>query len=80
MAVILLLTGLVSVKAQTLREREKAYIEQENELEEQIKEQKARKAEIDRLEEYVGTDEYVEEVAKRRLGLVHEDEIIFKAK
>jgi len=50
------------------------------ELKEQIKEETARKAEIKDLEKYVGTDEYVEDVAKDKLGLVHENEIIFKAK
>ena len=49
------------------------------ELEEQIEEEQARAKEIAELEKYVGTDEYVEEVAKEKLGLVYEDEIIFKA-
>ena len=33
---------------------------------------------IDALKEYVGTDEYIESVAKEKLGLVHENEILFK--
>ena len=36
--------------------------------------------EIDDMEAYVGTDEYVEEIAKEKLGLVNENEIILKAK
>ena len=32
------------------------------------------------MEAYVGTDEYVEEIAKEKLGLVNENEIILKAK
>ena len=35
--------------------------------------------EIDALEEYVGTDEYVEDVAKDKLGLVYPNEILFEA-
>ena len=49
------------------------------ELKEKIEDEKARAKEIEELEEYVGTDEYVEDVAKEKLGLVHENEIIFKA-
>ncbi len=49
------------------------------ELEEQIEEEKARTKEIEELSEYVGTDEYVEDVAKEKLGLIHENETIFKA-
>ena len=64
----------------TLRAKDQSYQAQEQELEEQIKEEKARSKEIEDLEEYVGTDEYVEDVAKEKLGLVHENEIIFKAK
>ena len=33
---------------------------------------------VDALKEYVGTDEYIESVAKEKLGLVHENEILFK--
>ena len=78
--VIVLLIAVVSVNGMTLRAKDKAYQAQEAELEQQIKEEKERAAEIDELEKYVGTDEYVEEVAKDKLGLVNENEIIFKAK
>ena len=79
-AVILLLVVVVSASSMTLRARDKSYQAQEMELNEQIKEETSRKAEIKDLEKYVGTDEYVEDVAKDKLGLVHENEIIFKAK
>lgn len=79
-AVILLLLVMVSVNGITLHAKEKAYIAQETELKKQIKEEKDRAAEIADLEDYVGTDEYVEDVAREKLGLVHKGEIIFKAK
>lgn len=77
--VILLLVVVVSVNGMALRAKEKDLKAQEIELQKQIDEEKARTEEIEELEEYVGTDEYVEEVAKEKLGLVWEDEIIFKA-
>lgn len=79
LAVLILLVTVVSVNAMTLRAKEKSYQAQEAELTEQIEEEMARSKEIDELEKYVGTDEYVEEVAKDKLGLVYENEIIFKA-
>lgn len=79
-AVIILLMAVVSVNAISLREKDRVYRAQETELKKQIEEEKERAAEIDALEKYVGTDEYVEEVAKDKLGLVNENEIIFKAK
>ena len=71
---------VVSANSITLRAKDKAYQAQEAELERQIEEEKERSSEIDELEKYVGTDEYIEEVAKEKLGLVNENEIIFKAK
>lgn len=79
-AVIVLLIAVVSVNAVTLRAKEKAYRAQEAELQEQIKEEEERASEINELEDYVSTEEYVEEVAREKLGLVHENEIIFKGK
>lgn len=79
-AVILLLVVMVSVNGMTLRAKEKAYKIQASELEEQIQAEKDRASEIEGLEDYVGTDEYVEDVAREKLGLVHEGEIIFKVK
>lgn len=79
-SVIVLLVAVVSVSGVTLQAKNKAYIAQEQELQKQIDEEKARAQEIEELEQYVGTDEYVEQTAKDKLGLVHEGEIIFKAK
>ena len=78
-AVVLLLFVVVSANSISLRAQEKAYRAQELELKEQLKEEKARTEEIKELGEYVGTDEYVEDVAREKLGLIHENEIILKA-
>lgn len=49
------------------------------ELQAQIEEEKKRAEEIKEYEKYVQTKKFAEEVAKEKLGLVYEDEIIFKA-
>ena len=74
--VLLLLVAVVTVSSISLR----AKIAQEQELQEQIDAEEERSKEIDSLEEYVGTDEYIEQTAKDKLNLVHENEIIFKKK
>ena len=48
------------------------------ELQQKIDSETARTDEIKKLEEYKNTTEYVEEIAKDKLGLVYKDEIIFK--
>lgn len=78
--VLVLLISVVSVGSINLYNKNKEYLAQEQELVTQIEEEKARTEEIEELEKYVGTSEYVEQVAKDKLGLVYENEIIFKTK
>ncbi len=59
--VILLLVVVLSANAVTLKAKDRTYQAQEQELKRQIEEEKERSQEIDKLEQYVGTDEYVEE-------------------
>lgn len=79
-AILLLLVAVVTVSSVSLRARNKEYLAQEAELQEQIEAEEERAQEISELEEYVSTDEYIEQTAKDKLGLVHENEIIFKRK
>lgn len=79
-AVVLLLFAVVSANSISLKSKEEHYRGQELELEQQIKEEKARAEEIEELREYVGTDQYVEDMAREKLGLIYENEIILKEK
>ena len=76
--VILLLVAVVSVSSISLRAKNESYMEQEAELEAQIQEEKERTKEIEQMEEYVGTNEYIEQTARDKLGLIYENEIIFQ--
>lgn len=76
--VIVLMMTVVAVNSVSLHAKEKDYQAQMAELQTQIDEEKDRTKEIDQLEKYVGTDEYVEEIAKDKLRMVHENEIIFR--
>ena len=70
-AVIILLCGMVIVHGMALKKSNDAYKVQEEELQTQI--------DAEKLKKYVGTDEYIEEVAREKLGLVKENEILFRA-
>ena len=48
------------------------------ELQESIEEQKKRSEDLDEQKEYTKTKEYIEKIAKEKLGLVYPNEIIFK--
>ncbi len=63
-----------------LREKHRIYEMREQELEDLIAEEEKRAEDLKELEKYMETKKFVEEIAKERLGLVYEDEILFKAK
>lgn len=74
---LLLLCSFIT-QAQTLQTRLDYYNNRLESLEAQIEEEKARTIEIRETEEYMKTDEYIESVARDKLGLVKENEIVFK--
>ena len=56
-----------------------AVVEMENTVEEPEVKEEARAAELEEYRVYVQTKQYIEKVAKEKLGLVNKDEILFKA-
>lgn len=78
--IVLAMIGVMSVQIVTLYKKDQQFIAQEALLEKQRDEELARKQEIEDYEAYTKTQEYVEDIAKSKLGLVYKDEIIFKEK
>lgn len=78
--IVLFVFGASTVAGIRLKQKNLTYRQREEALQESIDKEKARSQEIDELEAYTKTKKYVEDVAKDKLGLVYEDEIIFKAK
>lgn len=69
---------VLSINAVSLHKKNQEYIEREEILQAQIADEKERTEEIKEFEKYSQTKEYIEDVAKDKLGLVYKDEIIFK--
>lgn len=76
--VLLMLTVVVNVRKGELKEKQAAYAARQEELQEKINQEEARKQEIEEYEKYTQTQKYIEDMAKEKLGLVYEDEIVFK--
>ena len=76
--IILLLVVVVFASGMSLKARNERYEAQVTELKNQIADEKERSQEIDDLQNYVNTDEYVEDVAREKLGLAFPNEILFK--
>ena len=74
----IMMMAVVSYNKHNLRNRQESYLKQEEILLEQIAKEEARSEEIAEYAKYTKTKKYAEEVAKEKLGLVNENEIIFK--
>ena len=81
---ITLIIGIVAAAIYTderdMRQQEQAYIEREAALNREIEREEQRRKTLDEKKKYVATDEYIEKVAKEKLGLINPDEILIKAK
>ena len=75
---IIMIVSVVGVNSISLKQKQAKYIAREQELQQQIDAEMARTEELKELETYTKTKKYAEEVAKDKLGLVYENEIIFK--
>ena len=76
--IVLVLLGWLTMESRNLRSRLAVYDARAAELEEQIEDETERTEEIRELKEYMQTDEFAEEVAREKLGLVKENEIVFQ--
>lgn len=76
--VIILLAIISAVGSVSLQAKNSNYKQLEAELQVQLEEEKERSEEITDLEKYVGTDAYIEDVAKEKLGLIYQNEILFQ--
>lgn len=77
-AVVLMMLTVVTVKSIELKQQRDDYAVREQQLMEEIAAEEARSDKIAEYEKYTQTKKYVEEIAKDKLGLVYEGEIIFK--
>lgn len=75
-----MLLGVMSVQILSLHNRKLSYQAREEELQTQLESEEQRQIELGEYEEYVTTEEYIEQTAKTKLGLVYPNEIIFKEK
>lgn len=83
LAISIMVFGLFAViayKGEELKVKNEAYIAKEADLMARIRSEQERTEELREYSKYVKTKKYIEEVAREKLGLIYEDEIIFKAK
>ncbi|WP_394523769.1 septum formation initiator family protein [Lacrimispora sp. JR3] len=76
--VVFSLAVTVTIKGATLKEKERYYAARMESLQTQVDKEQQRAKELEDYRIYVQTKQYIEEVAKQKLGLVKPDEILLK--
>ncbi|MCR4787076.1 MAG: septum formation initiator family protein [Lachnospiraceae bacterium] len=76
--VVVLVLVVTGIQCNELRQRRDYYAEKEMQLSAEIEAEEERAEEISEYETYTHTKAYIEEIARNKLGLVYEGEILFK--
>ena len=76
--VVLMIVLVVAVKSVELNKKRDELLTKEQQLNEQYDAEKKRTESIEEFRTYTQTKRYAEEVAKDKLGLVYEGEVVFK--
>lgn len=75
--IVLAFLLIMSVQIYKLKQKDDLYAEREQNLEQQIKDEQERASELEEMDLYTQSVEYIKDMANR-LGLVFDNEIIFK--
>ena len=75
---VLLLFAVISVKKVGLDNKDRALKEELARYEQELSDTQNEKQDIEEYGRYVQSDEYKEDVARNKLGLVYPDEIVFE--
>lgn len=76
--VVLSLAVIVQTRGVDLKKKDLDYQIKEEQLSKQVQEEEARAEELEEYRIYVQTKQYIEKIAKEKLGLVNKDEILLK--
>lgn len=79
-AMVLLICVVVMVDKQNLNREQIVAQARVKKLEQAIEEAQTKAKRIEEQKAYMKTQKYIEEIAREKLGLVYEDEIVFKSK
>ncbi len=77
---VVVLTLIMSVQIVHLYGVNEGYKKEEKAKQVELQEQKDRAEELKQKEAYVGSEQYIIDMAKSKLGMTYPDEIVFKEK
>lgn len=74
------MVGIMSVQIAHLNARNESYLAKEEQLKQELKEEKNRTSALQDEQKYINSDEYKEDIARSRLSMAYDNEIIFREK
>ena len=77
-SVVLIFALVLGTRIVSLKAKERQYIEKEQAILARVAEEEERAKKLEEYRVYVQTKQYVEQVAKDKLGLVNPDELLLK--
>lgn len=78
--IMLFMVGVMSIQIFNLYNKNVELKETQEALEKQVEAANEKKQELKEYESYVGSDDYIEDQASQKLGLTHDNWIIFREK
>lgn len=78
--IVMVFALVMAIQIYQIKQKNDEYSAREKELREEYEAETQRESELDELERYMNSSEYVEDVAESKLGLTYENQIVFKEK
>ncbi|MDD6480932.1 MAG: septum formation initiator family protein [Lachnospiraceae bacterium] len=76
--IVIAFLAVMVVQIVRIQAKDAEYAAKEQELKQEYQDETQRATELDELESYMQSSEYIEDVAKSKLGLTYKNEIVFK--
>lgn len=76
--ILLAFVAVMSIQIIKIYKKDQAYAAIQQQREQELKEEEERKIELEEYEKDVNSQETIEDTARDKLGLLYEDEIIFR--
>ena len=78
--ILVVFVAVMSVQIHKVYQKDQEKIVQEAELKELLQYELDRKEELEEYQEYIESQDYVEDMAESKLGLLYDNQIIFRKK
>ena len=76
--ILLAFMVVMSIQIIKIYEKDQAYATIQKQREQELKEEEERRTELEEYEKNINSQESIEDTARSKLGLLYEDEIIFR--